>query len=146
MMLRLVMIFPAAILAAPSNAVPPPAPRSAAILALKTDNCPVEISGTARPYSPQTYRFIGKADDVLIVANRAPSLNLAFNLGIANESPWIINAGLGSEVRVRLPRSGTYELQVSGFDQVRMQGVAENFRLKLYLRDQKPLEACRTGQ
>ena len=145
-MQRILMFLSVALLAVPSIAVPPPTPRSSNLLGLKTDNCPVDVSGSARPYSPETYRFAGKTDDVLIMVNAKPNLNLTFNLGIANESPLIADAGFGPDVRIRLPRSGIYELKVSAFDPIANKAVAADFQLKLYLRDENPVGPCRSDR
>jgi hypothetical protein len=136
------MVLSVALLTVPADAVPPPTPRPANLLALSTDNCPVIVSGAVQPYSPETYRFVGKADDVLIMVNAKPNLNLTFDLGVADETPFITNAGFGSDVRVRLPRSGTYELRVSAFDPIAMHALAADFQLKLILRDEKPIGPC----
>ena len=145
-MRRIILFLATAVVAVPSIAVPPPVPRPASLLDLRADNCPVDLSGTARPYSPETYRFIGKTGDVLIMVNEKPSLDLAFNLGLVDEGPLIADAGFGPDVRIRLPQSGTYQLQVSPYDPIAKKAVSADFQLRLYLRDEQPIGPCQSGR
>lgn len=130
----------AALAAAPALAVPPPP--EPGMLALSPDGCPLEVSGSARPYSPVVYRFAGAEDDVLVMVSALPSLDLTFNLGRLGEAPLISDAGFGPDVRIRLPHEGTYELQVSGYDPVALKAVPADFRLKLYLRREGSESGC----
>ncbi len=132
----------AALAATPALAVPPPPEPEAAMLALAPDGCPLEVSGSARPYSPVVYRFAGAEGDVLVMVSARPSLDLTFDLGRVGEAPLISDAGFGPDVRIRLPHEGAYELQLSGYDPIGMKAVPADFRLKLYLRREGSESGC----
>lgn len=124
------------------TAVPPPPPQDPELLALATTTCPIDVTASAQPYSPEIYHFNGNTDDTLLVVNGEPDLNLNFTLGIVGEAPLITGAGFGAEVRVRLPHTGTYQLQISSFDPVHMRALAADFKLKLALRGEVIPQDC----
>jgi len=131
---RTLVTMVTALAAMPAFAVPPPPPQDAVLLPLATTACPIDVVASTRPYSPVIYHFNGKAKDTLFLVNGKPDLNLNFALGIVGETPLISGAGFGADVFIRLPRAGTYELQISSFDPLLMKAIAADFKLKLALR------------
>lgn len=131
---RTLVTMIAALVAMPAFAIPRPPPQDAVLLPLATTACPIDVVASTRPYSPVIYHFNGKTEDTLLLVNGKPDLNLNFALGIVGETPLISGAGFGAGVFIRLPRAGTYELQISSFDPLLMKALAADFKLKLALR------------
>ena len=109
-----------ALVTVPAFAISPPPPRAASHLPLATTGCPIDVIGSVQPYSPAIYRFQGSTDDTLVIFNAKPGHNLNFSLGLIDEAPLITGAGFGADVRIRLPRSGLYQLEVSGWSSPQM--------------------------
>ena len=140
---RLLPLLSAALMmSAPAMADPPPPPGAPQTLPLTTSVCSLEIAGSARPYAPAIYRFSGELGDTLLLVPETPDRNLNFTLGIVDETPLITGAGFGADVRVRLPRSGAYQLEISSFDPVEYKALSADFRLKIALRSEVIPESC----
>lgn len=131
-----------ALAAIQADAVPPPVPQGAELLPLATTACPIDVAASSQPYSPAIYHFNGNKEDTLLLVNKEPDPNLNFSLGILGETPLISGAGFGADVRVRLPQTGAYELQVSSFDPVQMNALAADFELRLALRGEVIPDDC----
>lgn len=142
-MRKVILSLLATALTMPAAAVPPPAPSQSQRLDLKADNCPIDFSGSARPYSPSVIRFDASADETLLMINKVPNPDLIFTLLTDDEAPLISGAGFGAgDVRIRLPRNGTYELQVSAFDASRMSAASADFKLRFQLHDKDQVARC----
>lgn len=136
-----------ALMTSPLSAVPPPVPTPAQTIGLRAGGCPVDVSGSVRPYTPATFQFVGEAGNLLILALGKPNSDLQFGLAVDHQTPFITGAGFGAgDVRVIFPRSGTYELQVSAFDATLMKASSADFRLRLYLRDERNPDTCRSDR
>ncbi|MDC8753055.1 hypothetical protein OIK40_00175 [Erythrobacter sp. sf7] len=140
--LRKVAALAALVAAIPAFAVPPPPPQAPGLLPLATTACPINVTGSAKPYSPAVYHFDGNTDETLLLVNTRPDPSLNFTLGIVGETPLITGTGFGADVRIRLPRTGVYQLEVSGYDPIEMKAVAANFELKLALRGEQIPDGC----
>ena len=139
---RTLVILIAALSTMPAFAVPPPPPQDAELLPLATTACPIDVTASTRPYSPAIYQFNGNTNDTLLLINGKPDLNLNFSLGLEGETQLIAGAGFGADVRIRLPRAGTYELRISSFDPVLIRALASNFKLKVALRGEIIPQNC----
>jgi hypothetical protein len=101
------------------------------------------VGGALRPYTPATFRFAGEAGNLLILALAKPNPDLQFGVSIDGQTPFVGGAGFGAgDVRIVLPHSGTYEIQVSAFDPIAMKAASAAFQLRLYLRDDRHPDAC----
>lgn len=136
-------LIPTAMMASTAVAVPPPPSIAANQIALKTDNCPVMLAGTARPYSPVAFRFQATASNLLVLALGNPNPRLMFDLTVGEGARVISGAGFGAgDVWITLPSSGTYTLSVSSLDPVALTGTAADFEVKAYLRDAEKPGGC----
>jgi hypothetical protein len=131
-----------ALVAVPTFAISPPPPKAANLLPLSTTGCPIDVIGSVQPYSPVIYRFQGSAEDTLVIFNAKLDQSLNFSFGIMGEPPLITGAGFGADVRIRLPRSGVYQLDVSSFDPVQMKALAADFNFTLALRGEVIPQSC----
>lgn len=139
---RMLAVSGTLLTAIPEIAVPPPNAQLPNLLPLATTSCPIGVTGAATPYSPAVYHFDGSTEDTLLIVNARPDLNLNFNLGLVGESPFVSGAGFGADVRVRLPRTGEYQLEVYGYDPVLMKALPADFTLKIALRGEKVPQDC----